>query len=58
VDTRRASTAARALELGADLINDVSGLADPEMPAFLASSRCDYVLMHSLSVPAGGPASG
>lgn len=53
VDTRHVSTAARAIALGARLINDVSGLADSEMAELLASEKdCEYVLMHSLSVPA------
>jgi dihydropteroate synthase len=52
VDTRRAKIAARALELGATVINDVSGAADPGMRSVLQSSECQYVLMHSLSVPA------
>ncbi len=51
VDTRNAETAALALSYGADCINDVSGLQDPRMLDLLASSSCDYVLMHSLSVP-------
>lgn len=52
VDTRHASVAARALELGASWVNDVSGLSDPAMLEILQGSRCGYVLMHSLSVPA------
>lgn len=52
VDTRRAETAALALSYGADCINDVSALSDPAMSDLLAGSTCDYVLMHSLSVPA------
>lgn len=52
VDTRYASTARKALELGIDVINDVSGLNDPEMSSVIAESSCRYVLMHSLSVPA------
>ena len=52
VDTRRAETAQRALELGVDAINDVSGLADPAMLAVLRQSSCEYILMHSLSIPA------
>jgi 2-amino-4-hydroxy-6-hydroxymethyldihydropteridine diphosphokinase/dihydropteroate synthase len=52
VDTRHVEVAERALELGADLINDVSGLSDPAMAELLQSSHCQYVLMHSLSVPA------
>ena len=47
VDTMRASTAALALEAGAQIINDVSGgLADLEMFPVIAGARCDYVLMH------------
>jgi 2-amino-4-hydroxy-6-hydroxymethyldihydropteridine diphosphokinase/dihydropteroate synthase len=52
VDTYRAATAARALEAGAHIINDVSGLSYPGMLPLLRDSRCQYVLMHSLSVPA------
>jgi len=52
VDTYHASTASRALELGCDLINDVSGLSDPEMMSVLKGTECEYVLTHSLTVPA------
>ena len=52
IDTRSATTAFRAIEAGASIVNDVSGLADPAMIEVLAGSRCDIVLMHSLSVPA------
>ena len=52
VDTRRASVASRALASGADWINDVSGLSDPEMASVVRESGCEYVLMHSLTVPA------
>jgi len=52
VDTRHSSTAAKALDLGAIVINDVSGLADPAMIDVIRSQSCQYVLMHSLSVPA------
>ena len=52
IDTRSATTASRAIEAGASIVNDVSGLADPAMIEVLAGSRCDLVLMHSLSVPA------
>ncbi len=51
VDTRWGITAARAIEMGADLINDVSGLRDPEMIEVLKGSNVQVVLMHSLSVP-------
>lgn len=52
IDTYRASTAEKALAHGADIINDVSGLTDPAMLPLLKNSTCDYVLMHSLSIPA------
>jgi len=52
VDTYRAETARKSIEIGADIINDVSGLSDPDMIPWLAESACQYVLMHSLGVPA------
>jgi 2-amino-4-hydroxy-6-hydroxymethyldihydropteridine diphosphokinase/dihydropteroate synthase len=52
VDTRHGAVAATAVELGADILNDVSGLADPAYLNVLKNSSCQYVLMHSLTVPA------
>ncbi|MCH0568368.1 dihydropteroate synthase [Streptomyces sp. MUM 136J] len=47
VDTMRAEVAARALDLGARLINDVSGgLADPGMLPLMARAGTPYVVMH------------
>lgn len=47
VDTMRAKVAARALDAGARLINDVSGgLADPAMLPLMARADTPYVLMH------------
>jgi dihydropteroate synthase len=46
VDTRKAAVAAAALDAGADLINDVSSLGDPEMAATAAERACPIVLMH------------
>ncbi|MFI2437532.1 dihydropteroate synthase [Streptomyces sp. NPDC018693] len=47
VDTMRAEVAARALDAGARLVNDVSGgLADPEMLPLMARAGTPYVLMH------------
>lgn len=47
VDTMHASTAARAIDAGAAVVNDVSGLDfDPEMPALIAERKVPYVLMH------------
>lgn len=51
VDTRHAASAARALALGVDTINDVTGLGDPGMLAVLLAQPCDVVVMHALSVP-------
>jgi 2-amino-4-hydroxy-6-hydroxymethyldihydropteridine diphosphokinase / dihydropteroate synthase len=56
VDTRHVATARRALELGIDCINDVSGFGD-EMAKLVGglagpgSERVSAVVMHSLSVP-------
>lgn len=48
VDTRHASTAAKAIEKGAHLINDVSGLAvTPEMISLVAATGVPYILMHN-----------
>lgn len=52
IDTRNAATAARAIDSGADWINDVSGGRDEQMQAVIRSASCRYVVMHSLSVPA------
>ncbi|MQA26339.1 MAG: dihydropteroate synthase [Micromonosporaceae bacterium] len=47
IDTTRAAVAERALEAGAQIINDVSGgLADPDMAKVAATARCPYILMH------------
>lgn len=47
VDTRKGEVAFRALEAGADLINDVSALADPALGRAVAEAGCPLVLMHS-----------
>ncbi|MEO8467109.1 MAG: dihydropteroate synthase [Gammaproteobacteria bacterium] len=52
IDTYHSSTARRALELGVDVINDVSGLTHPAMVDLAASSTADWVAMHNLGVPA------
>jgi len=47
VDTMRAEVAARCVEAGAVVVNDVSGgLADPEMLSTVAGLPCVYVVMH------------
>lgn len=46
VDTRHAATAAAALEAGAAIVNDVSGLEDAAMGGVLAARSAGTVLMH------------
>jgi dihydropteroate synthase len=50
VDTRKGEVARRALDAGADLINDVSALGDSREPGLgraVAAAGCPLVLMHS-----------
>ncbi len=51
VDTRKAPVAAAALDAGADVINDVTGLEDPAMRELVAAAGCPVVVMHSLDAP-------
>lgn len=51
VDTRRAETARAALDAGADMINDVSGLSDPDMRYVGAEYDVPLVVMHSIETP-------
>jgi len=52
VDTYKAKVAARCLEAGADIINDVSGFSfEPELLDVLVEYKPGYVLMHSLGRP-------
>lgn len=52
VDTRSAAVAARALEWGAHVVNDVSALGDPDMAGVVAPSGAGLVLMHMRGTPA------
>lgn len=48
IDTRHAATAAAALDAGAAIINDVSGLThDPEMVPLTAARKAPVVIMHN-----------
>ena len=47
VDTRKGAVARRVLEGGADLINDISLLSDPELGGAAAQAGCPLILMHS-----------
>lgn len=51
VDTRKAAVAEAALDAGAAIVNDVSGLSDPEMRFVVADHDASLVLTHSRSVP-------
>ncbi len=52
VDTADARVAARALELGARVVNDVTALRDPRMAATAADAGAGLVLMHMRGDPA------
>ena len=52
VDTYKAAVARRAIEAGAEIVNDVSGfLWDPKMANTLAELKCGAVLMHMRGRP-------
>jgi dihydropteroate synthase len=56
VDTSRPGLAADALAAGADLVNDTSGLADPELADIVAASpHAALVVMHSVRPPRRRP---
>ena len=52
IDTRRASVAAAALAAGAMIVNDISGLADPDMLAVVRDAEAGLVIGHLRGVPA------
>ena len=51
IDTRRASVARAALAAGADMVNDVSALSDPEMLDVVVEVGCPICLMHMQGLP-------
>jgi dihydropteroate synthase len=51
VDTKKAAVARAVLAEGADVINDVSALGDPEMASVVADSDAALVLMHMRGTP-------
>lgn len=51
IDTRRPEVARAALDAGADIINDVSGLRDPEMVNLILESGCGVCIMHMQGTP-------
>lgn len=52
VDTYHADVARRAIDAGAGMINDVSGLSADGMLEVAAGNRVDWVAMHQVSLPA------
>jgi dihydropteroate synthase len=51
VDTYRPEVARRAIEAGADVVNDTSGLRDPRLAEVVAGSHATLVVTHSLAAP-------
>jgi len=51
IDTQKAEVARAALTAGADIINDISALADPGMAAVAAETGAGLVLMHMQGTP-------
>ena len=51
VDTRRAEVARAALRAGAQLVNDISGLQDPDMASVVADAGCGLIVMHLRGEP-------
>uniref|UniRef100_A0A0L0NQ50 Pterin-binding domain-containing protein n=1 Tax=Candidozyma auris TaxID=498019 RepID=A0A0L0NQ50_CANAR len=53
VDTYRAEVAAKVLEAGADIINDISmGTFDPGLFPVIAKYGCGYIMSHTRGTPA------
>lgn len=56
IDTYKSNIAKEALENGAEIINDVSGLNyDPEMVSIIKRFNCKVVIMHNTGIPATKP---
>jgi dihydropteroate synthase len=51
VDTRKAEVARAAVEAGADIVNDVSGGADPQMFELVRDAGASMVVMHMRGEP-------
>lgn len=51
IDTYKATVAAAALDAGAELVNDVSGLRDPAMAGVAANAGAGLVIMHMQGEP-------
>lgn len=51
LDSRNPETVRRALDIGIDIINDVTGFSDPAMMEIAQGTDVPLVFMHSLSIP-------
>lgn len=51
VDTFHAEVARRAIDAGATVVNDTTGLSDPDLARVVADSEATLVLTHSLAAP-------
>jgi dihydropteroate synthase len=51
IDTRKAAVGEAALDAGADILNDVTGLSDPEMRFLAAEREVPVIVMHSIDAP-------
>lgn len=52
IDTMKAKVAARALEAGAAIVNDVSGgRFDPDMMSLVAETKAAFIIMHMQGTP-------
>jgi dihydropteroate synthase len=51
IDTRRSDVAGVALDAGANMVNDVSGLRDPTMEALVIERGCPVCIMHMQGEP-------
>lgn len=51
IDTRKPTVAAKAIEAGASIVNDVGGLQDPDMRSLVAQTRAGAIVMHMQGSP-------
>jgi len=51
IDSRRSEVAIQALNAGADMVNDVSAMSDPEMLSVVSEHDCPVCIMHMQGLP-------
>ena len=51
IDTRRSRVAMEAINSGAEMVNDVSGLSDPKMIDVILDTGCSVCIMHMQGLP-------